>query len=41
MKFNSKELFEVYCLPADMEGRLQHKRAHKSGLCINHSITKF
>ncbi|XP_023247546.1 pleckstrin homology domain-containing family J member 1-like isoform X2 [Copidosoma floridanum] len=31
MKFDYKELFKVYFEPADMEGRLCHKRAHKSG----------
>lgn len=38
MKFNNKELFEVYSMPADLEGRLQHKRAHKTGLCISGSM---
>lgn len=31
MKFNEKELAEASNGPADIEGRLNHKRAHKSG----------
>ncbi|KAK2587391.1 hypothetical protein KPH14_003106 [Odynerus spinipes] len=31
MKFNEKELAELSCGTADFEGRLNHKRAHKSG----------
>lgn len=30
MRFNDKELAEVSFGPADLEGRLNHKRAHKS-----------
>ncbi|XP_078038654.1 pleckstrin homology domain-containing family J member 1 isoform X2 [Augochlora pura] len=31
MKFNEKELAKASSGPADLEGRLNHKRAHKSG----------
>ncbi|XP_015585112.1 pleckstrin homology domain-containing family J member 1 [Cephus cinctus] len=31
MKFNEKELAEASSGPAELEGRLNHKRAHKSG----------
>lgn len=31
MRFNDKELAEASFGPADLEGRLNHKRAHKSG----------
>ena len=31
MKFNDKELAEASFGPAILEGRLNHKRAHKSG----------
>lgn len=31
MKFNEKELADLSCGTADLEGRLNHKRAHKSG----------
>ncbi|XP_003427939.1 pleckstrin homology domain-containing family J member 1 isoform X2 [Nasonia vitripennis] len=31
MKFNCKELAEIYFGPAELEGRLHHKRSHKSG----------
>lgn len=31
MRFNDKELAEASLGPADFEGRLNHKRAHKLG----------
>ncbi|XP_012258620.1 pleckstrin homology domain-containing family J member 1-like [Athalia rosae] len=31
MKFNERELVQASVGPADLEGRLNHKRAHKSG----------
>ncbi|XP_017890050.1 pleckstrin homology domain-containing family J member 1-like isoform X1 [Ceratina calcarata] len=34
MKFNEKELAEASSGPADIEGRLNHKRAHKSVIII-------
>jgi hypothetical protein len=38
MKFNNKELIQIYFGPSDLEGRLQHKRAHKSGLSLHYTI---
>lgn len=45
MRFNDKELAEASFGPAVLEGRLNHKRAHKSGwfkvdvICVSFNVT--